>query len=69
MPSQIPRREREAEADDLVVVFGCSPVASVQAFEELLGRYRPGDTIKLEVRRGDNLSTVELKLEQPKKKK
>ena len=45
-----------------------SAVVSVQAFEELLDRYRPGETVKLEVRRKDKLTTVELKLEPHKKK-
>ena len=63
-----PAAKAKLKPDDLVVYLNGLPVVSVQAFEELLDRYRPGETIKLEVRRGDKLSTVELKLEQPKKK-
>jgi serine protease Do len=54
--------------DDLVVYLNGLPVVSVQAFEELLERYRPDETIKLEVRRGDKLTTFELKLAPPKVK-
>ncbi len=63
-----PAAKAGLKPDDLVVYLNGLPVVSVQAFEELLERYRPGETVKLEVRRGDKLTTVELKLEQPKRK-
>jgi serine protease Do len=51
--------------DDLIVYIDGLPVASIQSLNEALNRYRPGDDIKLEVRRGDKLSTHTLKLEKP----
>jgi S1-C subfamily serine protease len=63
-----PAGRANLKPDDLVVYLNGQPVVSVQAFEELLDRYRPGETVKLEVRRGDKLTTVELKIEEPKKK-
>jgi serine protease Do len=64
-----PAAKAGLKPDDLVVYVNGLPVVSVQAFDELLERYRPGETIKLEVRRGDKLTSFELKLEQPKVKK
>ena len=63
-----PAAKSGLKPDDEVVYFNGLPVVSVQAFEELLDRYRPGETVKLEVRRKDKLTTVELKLEPHKKK-
>jgi serine protease Do len=63
-----PAAKAGLKPDDLVVYLNGLPVVSVQAFEELLERYRPGETVKLEVRRGDKLTTVELKLDPPKVK-
>ena len=34
-------------------------------FKEVVDRYRPGDEIKLEVRRGEKLTTVPLKFTEP----
>jgi S1-C subfamily serine protease len=63
-----PAAKAGLKPDDLVVYVDGLPVVSVQAFEELLERFRPNETIKLEVRRGDKLETKTLTLEQPKKK-
>src|SRR5262249_18018567 len=51
--------------DDLIVYVDGLPVISIQAFKEVLDRYRPGTDIKLEVRRGDRLTTVPLTLADP----
>jgi serine protease Do len=48
--------------DDLIVYVDGLPVASIQMYMEIIDRYRPGAEIKLEVRRGDKLTTVPLKL-------
>jgi serine protease Do len=63
-----PAGKAKLKPDDEVVYFNGLPVVSVQAFEELLDRYRPGETVKLEVRRKDKLTSVELKIEPHKKK-
>ena len=48
--------------DDLVSFIDGEPVYSIQTFRELIGRTRPGTTVRLEVRRGDSLQTIELTL-------
>ena len=60
-----PAAKAGLRADDLIVYIDGLPVASIQSLNEALNRYRPGDDIKLEVRRGDKLSTHTLKLEKP----
>ena len=55
--------------DDLVVFLDGEPIVSIKAFKLMLQKLRPGTTIKLEVRRGEKLQTVDLTLaDQPKKK-
>ncbi len=55
--------------DDLIVFVDGEPVASINAFNDYIAKTNPGMTIRLEIRRGDKLMPVELKLdEQPKKK-
>jgi serine protease Do len=53
--------------DDLIVYVDGIPVISINSFKETLERYRPKDKIKLEVRRGDKLTTIELELGEPKR--
>jgi serine protease Do len=56
--------------DDLIVYVEGEPVVSIKSFHDLIARTRPGETIKIEVRRGDKLMAVDLKLEEvPKPKK
>jgi len=53
--------------DDLIVYVDGLPVSSINMYREIMDRYRPGSEVKLEVRRGDKLTTIPLKLvEQPK---
>jgi serine protease Do len=49
--------------DDLIVYIDGEKVISIKAFKEIVDKARPGTTFKLEVRRGDRLQTVDLKLE------
>ncbi|MBX9579540.1 MAG: S1C family serine protease [Gemmataceae bacterium] len=52
--------------DDLVSFVDGEPVGSIAAFHEFLRtRTRPGGTIRLEVRRGEGLQSVELTLGSP----
>lgn len=54
--------------DDLIVYVDGLPVPSIQMLNEMLDKYRPNTEVKLEVRRGDKLSTLTLKLtDKPKK--
>jgi serine protease Do len=55
--------------DDLIVYVDGEPVISVAAFRAIMGRTHPGQVIKLEVRRGDRLEPVELKLAERKPQK
>ncbi|MFO0852195.1 MAG: S1C family serine protease [Gemmataceae bacterium] len=47
---------------DIIVELGEKPVANRQTLLELLDGYRPGDTVDLKVRRGDEDVTVKIKL-------
>jgi serine protease Do len=49
--------------DDLIVYLDGERVNSIKAFRTIVERARPGTALKLEVRRGDKLVTVELKLD------
>ncbi|MGL4549966.1 MAG: S1C family serine protease [Gemmataceae bacterium] len=53
--------------DDLIVYVEGLPVPDINAFNNILATYGPGAEIKLEVQRGDKLTTVPIKLEKPKK--
>lgn len=56
--------------DDLVVYVDGEPVISIAGYRAILEKIRPGTMVKLEVRRGDKLVSVELTLaERPKPKK
>jgi serine protease Do len=67
MPNS-PAEKAGLKPDDLIVYVDGLPVISINVFKETLDTYRPNDEIKLEVRRGDKLQTVKLKLEELKKK-
>jgi S1-C subfamily serine protease len=55
--------------DDLIVYVDGEQVVSIKEFKEAMDRYDAGAELKLEVRRGDKLTTLNLKVEdQPKKK-
>jgi len=48
--------------DDLVIYLDGEPVYSTDIFKDLLKRYQPGDKVQIEIRRGDNLTAVNLEL-------
>jgi serine protease Do len=53
--------------DDLVSFVDGEPVYSIKSFQEYLRKTRPGDKVRLEVRRGDKLITYDVTLgEHPK---
>ncbi len=62
-----PASKAGLKLDDLIVYVDGLPVASISAYQEIMDRYRPGSDVKLEVRRGEKLHTVTLKLAEPPK--
>jgi len=63
-----PAAKAGLKPDDLIVYVDGEQVISVKDFKDILDRARPETMLKLEVRRGDKLTSVELKLEALKKK-
>jgi serine protease Do len=64
-----PAAKAGLKPDDLIVYIDGEPVTSIAAFKDIITRTRPGTLLKLEIRRGDKLMTVELTLaETPKKR-
>jgi S1-C subfamily serine protease len=49
--------------DDLIVYVDGEKIVSIKEFRDIVERARPGTAFRLEVRRGDKLMTVELKLD------
>ncbi|HET6572377.1 MAG TPA: trypsin-like peptidase domain-containing protein [Fimbriiglobus sp.] len=65
-----PAAKAGIRSDDLVSFLDGEPIPSIKVFREAIRRTRPGATVRFEVRRGDNLQTVEVTLgEHPKAKK
>jgi serine protease Do len=62
-----PGEKAGLKPDDLIVYVDGQPVISINAFKDTLERYHPKDKIKLEVRRGDKLTTLTLELAEAKK--
>ncbi len=62
-----PAHQAGLRSDDLVVYLNGELVTSVKMYKEIMSKTQPGTVIAIEVKRGDKLKTVELKLaEQPK---
>ena len=51
--------------DDLIVYVEGLPVPDINAFNQIISTYAPGQEIKLEVQRGDKLTTVPIRLAAP----
>lgn len=67
-----PAEKAKLQPDDLVSFVDGEPIYSINAFQDYIKKTRPGMTLRLEIRRGENLETVDLKLEphpKPKTKK
>jgi serine protease Do len=67
-----PAAKAGLRADDLILNVEGQQILSVKAFRDFMGRIRPGQVIRIELRRSDrllggtdNLINVELKLEEP----
>jgi len=59
-----PAAKAGLRVDDLIVYFDGVPVSSIAAFRELMSVTRPGQVVKLEVRRGEKLEPVEITLDE-----
>lgn len=55
--------------DDLIVYVDGEQVVSIKDYKDVMDRYPPGTDLKLEVRRGDRLTTLSLKVEDHPKRK
>jgi S1-C subfamily serine protease len=64
-----PATKAGLKPDDLIVYIDGEQVVSIKEFKEAMDRYEPGTELKIEVRRGDKLTTLTLKVEEPPKKK
>jgi serine protease Do len=63
-----PAQKADLKPDDLIVFVDGIPVPSIDSFNQMMSNYGPEATVQLEVRRGDKLMTVRVKLDkQPKK--
>jgi serine protease Do len=63
-----PAAKAGVKPDDLVVYVDGLQVISIKDYKEIIDSVRPDTEVKLEVRRGDKLTTLTLKLEAPPKK-
>ena len=55
--------------DDLIVYVDGEQVASIRDFREIMDRYPPGTDLRVEVRRGDRLTTLTMKVgDKPRKR-
>jgi S1-C subfamily serine protease len=64
-----PADKAKLQPDDLIVYVDGVLVGDIRAYQDVLARYHPNQTVKLEIQRDRKLQTIELKLEKPKAKK
>ncbi len=60
-----PAAKAGLKPDDLIVYIDGVQMSSVKAFREMMDKVPPKTTLKLEVRRGDKLTSIDLTLEEP----
>jgi serine protease Do len=58
-----PAAKAGLQADDLIVYVDGEKITSIKELHELIDHAQPGTTVKLEIRRGDRLMNVDIKLE------
>lgn len=63
-----PAEKAGLKPDDLIVYVDGLPVPDINAFNTIIASHAPGTEIKLEIQRGDKLSTVPLTLGRPARK-
>ena len=64
-----PAAKSGLKPDDLIVYVDGLKIASINELNEMLSRVPPNQDVRLEVRRGDDLTTISLKMAEPKTKK
>ncbi len=64
-----PADKAQLKPDDLIVYVDGLPVGDIHTFKDVLGRYHPNQTVRLEIQRDRKLQTVTLTLEKPRTKK
>jgi S1-C subfamily serine protease len=64
-----PADKAKLRPDDLIVYVDGLLVGDIRTYHEILSRYNPNQTVKLEIQRDRKLQTITLKLEKPKTKK
>src|SRR5262249_37959675 len=62
-----PAEKAGLKPDDLIVYVDGEKIVSIKDFKQIVEKGRPGTVFKLEVRRGDKLTSIDLKLEPSKK--
>ena len=58
-----PAAKAGVRPDDLIVYIDGVPVSNIAGFRDVMSRTHPGQTVKFEVRRGEKLEPLEVKLE------
>ncbi len=58
-----PAAKAGLQADDLIVYVDGEKITSIKEFHDLIDHAQPGTVVKLEIRRGDRLMNVDIKLE------
>jgi serine protease Do len=64
-----PADKAKLQPDDLIVYVDGVLVGDIHTYNEILSRYHPNQTVKLEIQRDRKLQTISLTLEKPKEKK
>jgi S1-C subfamily serine protease len=65
-----PAEKAQLKPDDQIVYVDGLPIPDINTFNNIIATYGAGQEVKLEIQRGDKLTTVPLKLERkPEKKK
>jgi len=62
-----PAEKAGLKPDDLIVYVDGEKIVSIKEFKNIIDKGQPGSVFKLEVRRGDKLTSIDLKLEEAKK--
>src|SRR5216683_2646969 len=62
-----PAEKAGFKPDDLIVYVDGEKIVSIKEFKNIIDKGQPGSVFKLEVRRGDKLTSIDLKLEEAKK--
>jgi serine protease Do len=60
-----PADKAKLRPDDLIVYVDGLPVQDIKTFNSVMEGYGPGVEVRLEIQRGDKLTTVPVKLERP----